>query len=99
MKATQAAMLAPWHARFLRNAVVYNLVVFGVFLALYLSIDFDTHWSSEKPVSRKGKLYFAVLTHTNCGSNDITPKTDLARMITAAHVTCAWMQVLLVFLR
>lgn len=90
--------LAGWHAKFLKNAVVYNAVVFLTFLAVYFAVDFGKHWASDKPVSIGGKLYFAVMAHTNGGSNDIVPKTDFARFVTSCHVIFAWMQILLVFL-
>ena len=87
-----------FHVRFLVAALVYNLVVFTVFLAVYLRMDFDTHFSSERRVSNTGKVYFAMMTHASVGANDITPKTDAARTVVTMHALCAWLQLMLVFL-
>lgn len=90
--------LLSWHTKFLQAAVLYNAVVFAVFYTIYTLIDFSKHFTSDTPVTGRGKLYFAVMAHSAGGSNDIVPKTDVARVITAAHVALAWMQLLLVFL-
>ena len=90
--------LMPWHTKFLKAALVYNLVVFLVFFFVYQAMRFEDHFDSSAPVTARGKLYFAVMAHTSGGSNDIVPKTDFARLVVAAHVTLAWLQILLVFL-
>lgn len=92
-------LVFPAHTKFLRAAVVYNALVFVVFYVAYTFMDFSKHFSSDQPVSGRGKLYYAVMAHSSGGSNDIVPKTDVARLLTAAHVTLAWMQLLLVFLQ
>lgn len=87
-------------ARFVQAAVLYNIVLFTVFYGVYLSLDFSRHFTSDKPVTAQGKLYYAAMVHTAAGGpNDIVPKTDLARTITTAHVLLSWMQLLLVFLK
>lgn len=91
-------LLISGHTKFIKAAVVYNALVFVVFYAMYALLDFSKHFTSDVPVTARGTLYYALMAHTSGGSNDIAPKTDLARMITAAHVTLAWMQLLLVFL-
>lgn len=93
-------LLMEAHAKFIKAAVVYNAVVFTVFYAIYALMDFSKHFTAANPpVTLKGKLYFAVLSHTQGGANDIVAKTDLARLVQAAHVLLAWAQLLLVFLR
>lgn len=91
-------LMLMWHAKFLKAAIAYNAAVFLVFLGLYLAMDFSVHFRADKPVTARSKLYFAVMTHTAIGSNDIVPKTDAARMVVALHALLAWMQLLLVFL-
>lgn len=90
--------LMVWHPRFIKAAVFYNLAVFAIFSTVYLSTDFSTHFTSESPVTTRGKLYYAVMAHAAGGCNDIVPKTDTARLITSLHVAMVWMQLLLAFL-
>lgn len=94
------------HFKFVTTAICYNVVLFAFFLAVYFAMDFSKHFTSTSfqnmppaPVTTSGKVYFALMTHTAMGSNDITPKTDFARKIVGMHALLAWMQVLLVFLR
>jgi hypothetical protein len=94
------------HFKFVRASLCYNALIFAVFMCLYFAMNFSEHFTTAvvpgetwtKPVSSTGKLYFAVMTHTAMGSNDITPKTDWARRVVGLHAVLAWMQVLLVFL-
>jgi hypothetical protein len=94
------------HFRFVKASLCYNALIFALFLVVYFSMDFSAHfglasvpWEPQlPPVTASGKVYFAVMTHTAMGSNDITPKTDWARRIVGLHAVLAWMQVLLVFL-
>lgn len=99
MRLPRNFLLTSWHARFLKTAIWYNVAVFAVFLIVYNFMDFSKHFTSDKPVTGRGKLYFAVMAHTSGGANDIMPATDLARLLTALHVTLAWMQLLLVFVQ
>ena len=95
------------HFKFVHASLCYNAIVFAFFLCVYLTMDFNEHFATAslgssvlgEPVSRSGKVYFALMTHTAMGSNDITPKTDWARKVVGLHALLAWMQVLLVFLR
>lgn len=83
---------------FLKAAIAYNAAVFAVFLAVYLRLDFNAHFASNAPVTVRGKVYYALMTHTAAGCSDIMPSTDLARTVTSMHVLFAWMQLVLVFL-
>lgn len=85
-------LLLSSHARFLNVAILYNCVVFATFLLIYSLIDFERHFDSRSPVTSERKLYFAVLTHTNGGANDIVPKTDIGCMLQSAHVAMSWLQ-------
>ena len=80
------------------QALIYNAIILAIFLVIYNVIDFNKHFTSDKPVSRQGKFYFGIMTHTAVGCNDIVPKTDVARVITSIHVILAWVQVFLLFL-
>ena len=87
-----------WHLRFLKAVATYNADLLLVFFGVYSSMDFAHHFSSTAPVTSGGKLYFTIMTHAAVGSNDISPRTDLARGVMALHVTLAWSQILFVFL-
>lgn len=84
------------HAKVIKAAVAYNLVVFSIFLATYMAMDFSKHFTSAQPVTARGKLYYALMVQTTMGSNDILPKTDTARIVTALHATLTWVQLLLI---
>ena len=84
------------HTRVVKAAVAYNTCLFCVFLAVYMALDFSKHFTSAQPVTARGKLYYALMVHTTMGSNDIVPKSDLARAVTALHATLTWAQLLLI---
>jgi len=83
---------------FAGKALVYNLLIFATFLSVYMMLDFDTHFTAQSHVTTRGKVYYAIMTHSAVGSNDISPRTDTARLITMVHVTLAWIQPFLLFL-
>lgn len=91
-------MMLPAHTKFVRAAVVYNLVLFTVFMVVYSFMDFSKHFACAQPITGRSKLYFTVLTHTGGGPNDIVPITDVGRVVMGLHVALAWMQLVLVFL-
>jgi hypothetical protein len=94
------------NTRVIGAAVLYNALVFLVFLCIYSLMDFNGHFASDErsddrsdersDVTARGKLYFAVMTHTGGNTNGIRPVTDAGRMLQALHVTLAWMQLVLV---
>ncbi len=86
-----------WNTRFLKTALVYNVAVLLLFWAVYTLVDFGAHYESGAPVTPAGKAYHAVMTHITGGSNDIVPKTDVARVLQASHAAMAWMQIMFVF--
>lgn len=105
MSSLSSTPFLAWHVKFVKAAITYNLVVFLLFLGVYTHIDFEKHFEASANHKRRHpkisfptKLYFAVMTHTAIGSNDITPRTDFARQLTAAHALLAWMQMLVVFM-
>lgn len=98
MKLRTNLMMLPAHTKFVRTAVMYNLVIFTIFLLTYSLMDFTKHFKCNQPVTAHTKLYFAIITHSNGGPSDITPITDTGRLVMGLHVTLAWMQLVLVFL-
>jgi hypothetical protein len=92
-----AALVAPWRFKFLGSLLVYNIVVFAVFLVVYLLIDFDTHFGSEKKATFADKLYFCMMTHSNAMAGDFVPRTAVARRVLSLHILATWLQLLFVF--
>lgn len=87
----------PTLPRPIRAALWYNALVFCAFAWVYLSLDFRRHFHTASRPTLASKLYYAIMNHTAIGCNDITPKTDAARKLVAAHSALAWFQVVLVF--
>lgn len=92
-----AALAAPWRFKFLGSLLAYNAVVFVVFLVVYLLIDFDKHFGSEKKATFADKLYFCLMTHSNAMAGDFVPRTAVARRVMSLHILFTWMQLLIVF--
>ncbi|HET6257359.1 MAG TPA: ion channel [Pseudonocardia sp.] len=57
-----------------------------VFAAVYLLIDTDRPGSFTEPLSRTDALYFTLTVFTTVGFGDITPKSELARIITMTQM-------------
>lgn len=84
---------------FLPLAALYNLAVFLVFYAIYLLLDFKTHFAPDAAnLDPAGKLYFALMLHA-AGNATFAPRTRTGRAIVALHVLATWAQILLVFVR
>lgn len=86
------------NAYLVRAAMAYNVCVFLIFITLYALMDFNTHFVSEERITFSGKMYYGFMIHTGIGCNEITPKTNAARFVTAAHAVSSWMQLLIVFM-
>lgn len=91
-----------YKAGFIGKLLWYNLAVFLVFLPFYFFIDYEKHFQctnkdgSKKPTWR-GKMYFALMTHSNSMAGDIVPVTDLARTLLALHILATWIQLMFIF--
>lgn len=97
MKALATAS-APWHGHMIGSLLIYNAVIFLLFVPVYLFIDFDKHFITENKKSTLGdKLYFALMTHSNAMAGDYVPKTETIRRIMSFHILLTWMQLLFVF--
>ena len=74
--------------------MVAHVLLFLVFLAIYMSVDFPTHFVSTQPVEAPltvaSPLYFTVATHTLLGDNSAVPRTTEAKCVVAAHAAFAW---------
>lgn len=80
--------------------LLYQCLVCAIFAALYSFIGFTAHFSfpeSKEPVTSITTMYFTLTAQTTTGFGDIHPKTDLARLLVAIHLLCAWTPMLIVF--
>ena len=89
--------------KFVRTALVYNLVVMGVALLVYSVINFRKHYEVQGQEGRATtpfltRAYHAVMTHVAGGGNDVTPRTTIGRVLLASHSLASWLQVMFVFL-
>jgi hypothetical protein len=78
------------HWTYWGELVAWDILVFVLALVTYTTIDFDTHFTSDKSVTFPGKVYYTLMNHTAVGCNDIVPKTDFARALTGLHVLLSW---------
>lgn len=92
-----------WKFSFIGKLLLYNLIVFLAFLPFYFLIDYEKHFAYDsgkqggtKP-SWRGKLYFALMTHSTAGAGDIVPTSDLARTLMSLHILATWIQLVFVF--
>lgn len=98
MPKSLATASQPWHFHMLGGLLLYNLVVFLVFLPVYLLLDFNKHFYSENKDSTLGdKLYFCLMTHSNAMAGDYVPKTEAIRRVMSLHILFTWMQLLFIF--
>lgn len=71
-----------------------NLVIYILFTMLYFSMGMEEHFVYNNTSIKRSPLldtiYFSAIAHTTTGFGDITPKTDLAKALTALHVLSAW---------
>lgn len=81
---------------------MYQLFVFVAFFMIYMSLDFRSHFRvpddmKGKPISAITKFYYAGVTQFGLGYGDITPKTDVSRMVAVIHAFLAWAVLMVVF--
>ena len=91
-----------WKGGFLGKLLLYNLIVYLLFLPFYFLIDYDKHFQytnkdGAKQPTWRGKLYFSLMTHSTAMAGDIVPVTDLARTLMSLHIFATWVQLMFVF--
>ena len=87
---------------FIARLLVYNVIVFLMFLPFYFLIDYEKHFEytnkdGAKSPTWRGKLYFALMTHSTAMAGDIVPVTDLARTLISLHIFATWFQLMFIF--
>ena len=69
------------------EVLAFALALFLVlFAGIYLSLSASDPGNFSEPLSRIGSLYFTVVTFGTVGFGDITPTTDLGRLVASAQV-------------
>jgi hypothetical protein len=77
---------------FLEAIVLYNLVVYTTFVAIYNNIDFEKHFqitNGAKPTPAFF-MYFAFMTHSNAMCSEVEPRTEFGRTLLGLNVFCSW---------
>lgn len=93
--------------------VVYHILLYSLFTTIYISLDWHHHFRvpsdmeydpsqsklvrTKKPISTVSKMYFSAVTHLTLGYGDITPKTDMARLIVMMHASLSWLSFIMIF--
>ena len=84
--------------KFLKGLVLYNVLLYCVFLSTYLIIDFHVHFNlppgSSDDVSTIA--YYTLLSQVQVMAGEITPKTSLGRTLLGLHVFFSWFVVVLI---
>ena len=77
---------------YLEGIILYNLLVFSFYVAIYSSIDFEKHFevASGVQVTPAFIMYFAFLTHANAMCAEVVPRTEFGRNLLGTHVLCSW---------
>jgi hypothetical protein len=70
--------------------VLYNMIVYAIFVTIYSNIDFKQHFETTVPVTPSFIMYFAFLTHSNAMCAEVVPRTDFGRHLLGTHVLCSW---------
>jgi hypothetical protein len=101
MRASKLFM-GPLAGGFIGKLLLYNLVVWLVFLPFYFLIDYEKHFQytnkdGAKQPTWRGKLYFSLMTHSAAMAGDIVPITDLARTLLSLHILATWIQLMFIF--
>lgn len=80
------------HSKFMEGILLYNLLVFAAFYAIYHTIEFEKHYQIPEGVHATPSfiMYFAFLTHANAMCAEVTPKTELGRNLMGFHVLFSW---------
>jgi voltage-gated potassium channel len=67
--------------RAIETAVLALSLLIGVFAIVYASMAHVDLGNFSEPLSRTGSLYFTITVLATVGFGDITPKTDVARLV------------------
>lgn len=72
--------------RAVRTLVIGMPMLLVVFAATYVTIDGEQTGSFSEPLTRTDGLYFTVTTFATVGYGDITPVTELARVVVTVQM-------------
>jgi hypothetical protein len=84
---TRSVLLADYPLlRAVESVAIAVPVLLCLFAAIYLSLSTATPTAFSEPLNRVGAFYFTVTVFSTVGFGDITPKTDLARIVVTTQM-------------
>jgi hypothetical protein len=80
------------HSRFFEALLLYNIILFVIFVAIYHLIDFRRHFDlpEHTPPTTHSILYYTFMTQAQVMAGEISPKTNLGRQLLVVHVFLSW---------
>lgn len=78
--------------KFLKGLLVYNALIYILFVGIYHTIDFEKHFDLP-PGTRADTgfiMYYTWLSHCNVMAGECVPKTSTGRQILAYHILMSW---------
>jgi hypothetical protein len=69
--------------------ILFNCLVFILFMIIYLFMGMKKHFEVEPSLTNAA--YFTTMSHATVGYGDISPKTDLAKAVVTVHIGIVWL--------
>ena len=84
--------------KFLKGLLLYNVLLYTMFLSIYLVIDFKKHFHLPEHTEdiTSTIAYYTLLSQTQVMAGEIVPKTRLGRYLLMTHVFLSWFMIALV---
>lgn len=75
-----------------KKQLYYHIIIFVIFVVLNYIFMNKQHFNiaSESKYNILDSVYYTAVVHTSTGFGDISPKTDITKIITTAHTICVF---------